>query len=182
MTGKLKYFVLMILFFAVQGSAFIIDASKNAVLHNDKGVNYLNEGYYLYAVQEFKLAIKLCPNSAATATFYSNLGKTYLKLGKYDWALSCFQKSININPNFIDYYTDLVKGYKAKNVLAKTADNYKQLVKRDKLNFKAWLVLGLVYKEMKKNDQALKCFNEFKKLEPDLVLTQAVNNISHAIK
>ena len=60
---------------------YTIDPEKNAYNHNNKGVEYLSEKYYYGAIQEFKIAISLNPNTQATAVYFNNLGKTYLIIG-----------------------------------------------------------------------------------------------------
>ena len=81
-----------------------IDPRKNAVWHNDRGIDYLQKGFYYSAVQEFKLAILLNDNSPLSGVFYNNLGETYMKLGQYYWAVDCFERSLKYNPNFILKY------------------------------------------------------------------------------
>jgi tetratricopeptide (TPR) repeat protein len=39
-----------------------INASNNAEMHNNWGVNYLEEGDYFAAIKEFKIAIALNPS------------------------------------------------------------------------------------------------------------------------
>ena len=50
-----------------------IDAERNAHIHNNTGLMYMQEGFYYGAIKEFKLAIDLNPNTQATAVYYSNL-------------------------------------------------------------------------------------------------------------
>ena len=174
--------VLLIFFVFIQGSTFVIDAAKNAVMHNEKGVRFLEDGYLASAIVEFKLAIALNPKSAATATFYNNLGTAYLRIHKYNWAASSFKNAISLNPNFLEYYKNLARTYKAQNLLSQEINkNIKQL-KKDRSNSSAWLMLGLMYEEINYNYDALISFREFKKLEPDLILTKEVNNVINKLE
>ena len=52
----------------------MIDATKNAFLHNNMGLRYMEEHCYYAAIQEFKIAISLNPNTQATAVYYKNIG------------------------------------------------------------------------------------------------------------
>ena len=52
---------------------YTIDAEKDAFLHNNVGLNYLKDRIYYAAIQEFKIAIQLSPNTQATAIFKNNL-------------------------------------------------------------------------------------------------------------
>lgn len=61
---KLIYITILIIagistVFAVPSNTFKIDASKNAVLHNNYGVNYLNQKDYSSAIKEFEIAISI---------------------------------------------------------------------------------------------------------------------------
>ena len=52
---------------------YVIDAQKNAQVHNNMGLIYVDEKCYYAAIQEFKIAISLNPNTQATAVYYNNL-------------------------------------------------------------------------------------------------------------
>ena len=65
---------------------YTIDAGKDAFYHNNVGLNYLQDRIYYAAIQEFKIAIQLSPNTQATAVFKSNLGETYMYIGYPDMA------------------------------------------------------------------------------------------------
>jgi tetratricopeptide (TPR) repeat protein len=173
--NKIVVFVLTALL--LQAGAFFIDPSENAVNHNNLGLFYFKLDDYEAAIQEFKIAIALSPNAASSASFYNNLGLVYLRIHRYNWAISCFNIAIDKAPNFVDYYINFVKACKAKKQLDSVISRYNKMLKKDKDDYIAWLVLGLAYKEQSKNAQALKCFDEFKKSGPDDLLLSAVDNI-----
>ena len=56
-------------------ATYVIDPEKNAYQHNNLGIMYVEERDYYAAIQEFKMAISLNPNTQATATYFNNLGK-----------------------------------------------------------------------------------------------------------
>jgi len=167
----------LVLYIFLQGSIFVIDPTENAVWHNEKGVQFLKDGYISAAIDEFKLAAGLSSNSATTASFLNNLGIAYSNIHKYDLAISCFQKAISLNPYFLDYYKNLVKTYKIKNILTNTAFKYIKLLKKNNSDSKAWLILGLIYEELGYKNYAKSSFEQFKKLEPDSILVPGVDDI-----
>lgn len=181
MKNKFKYFVILFILVFIQGSKFVIDPVTNAVLHNENGLKMLRDGYYTAAISEFKLAIALNPNTAVTATFYNNLGNTYLKIRKYGWAVFCFNKAININPNFLEYYQNLVNAYKAQNLVTSEINRHFAKLKKNQSDATSWLILGLLYKELNYNYDAILCLKEFKKLEPDLILTREVDDMINGL-
>ncbi len=156
---------------------FVIDAHKNAVWHNEKGMYYMSRTYVHAAAEEFKLAIRLAPNNASTAVYFNNLGEAYIKLFKFKMAIDCFQKSIDINPNSLLFYQNLVKAYKEKGVLKTAVDKYVDLAKQNPTNSKNWLILGLLYKELDQKEFATRSLKEFIKLEPGLFITKSVHRV-----
>ena len=75
---------------------YTIDAGKDAFYHNNVGLNYLKDRIYYAAIQEFKIAIQLSPNTQATAIFKNNLGETYNFIGYPDMARVCFEDAIKL--------------------------------------------------------------------------------------
>ena len=69
---------------------------------------------YYAAIEEFKIAISLNPNSQASAAYYYNLGAVYSKLGAYKLAYPCYQRALKLNPNFNYYYKNVSKKPKNK--------------------------------------------------------------------
>ena len=92
---------------------YVIDAEKNAYMHNNLGLMYVNEKCYYAAIQEYKIAISLNPNTQATAVYYNNLGEVYLIIGYPDYALDCFQRALKQYSLSFKYYQNLAKTFKA---------------------------------------------------------------------
>ncbi len=186
-----KTFVLIIIFaFATaqtydnsdQFKTFKIDAHKNAVSHNQKGMYYLSRGYAYAAAEEFKLAIRLAPHNASTAIYFNNLGEAYIKLFKFDPAIKSFQKAIEHNPNLLLSYENLVNAYREKDVLKIAVDKYVEIAKNDPTGSKNWLILGLLYKELDHKEFAIKSLEEFIKLEPGLFITNSVERVVEELR
>ena len=95
-----KYIVVALIAFSffVSGyktlDTFVIDATKNAYFHNNLGLNYLKEHCYYAAIQEFKIAISLNPNTQATAVYYNNIGDAYMAIGYPDMAQQPYEDAI----------------------------------------------------------------------------------------
>lgn len=165
-----------------QGSTFTINATQNAAKHNNTGIDYLNDGYYIQAIQEFKLAIMLNPHSTVTASFYNNLGNAYIKINRYDWAQTSFEQSISINPNFYDYYKKLIFTYKKQNIMLDMLSKYKSILDSDITASSAWLMSGLIYYELGDFKASLDCLERYTFLEPDLILTEAIKKKNEELK
>ncbi|MEI7475727.1 MAG: tetratricopeptide repeat protein [bacterium] len=172
---------LLTIFFLAKADTYVIDPVPNSYLHNNIGLQYEKDGYYYAAIEEFKIAILLNPHSASAGSYYNNLGRMYLIARRYDLAGPCFQKAIKINSNFIEFYQNLIKTYKAQRKLSYALNNYIKTVKNNPTNSQAWLTLGLIYREMKNNDKALDCFDKFLEIEPNLYMSVDVRNIIKAM-
>lgn len=154
-------------------ATYVIDAEKNAFEHNNKGVIFASEKNYYGAIQEFKIAISLNPQTQATATYFNNLGKVYLTIGYPQLALDCFQNSITqYNLNF-EYYQNLVDCYAQLDQLEEQLASYKSKVDSSDNPFDK-IMLGLLYEKNGNKKKAIITLDEFIMAEPDLIITPAV--------
>ena len=147
-----------------------IDAEKNAYRHNNKGIMYLKEKYYFGAIEEFKIAIDLLPNSQATAVYYSNLGRTYEEIGYPELARSCFEKAVSINVLCFDYYLKLAQNYKKLGIV-----NEKLLEFQNKTNSPLnEIMVGLLFIHKGDISTGVTVLDEFCNKEPNLLITVGV--------
>jgi len=68
------------------------------------GLRYLNEGRVDEAIEEFKKALELVPDSAY---MISNLGTAYMKAGQFDEALKMFRKAVDLEPGTAAHHANL---------------------------------------------------------------------------
>ena len=132
---------------------------------------YVNEKCYYAAIQEYKIAISLNPNTQATAVYYNNLGEVYLIIGYPDYALDCFERALKQFSLNFKYYKNLAKTYKALGTLdaqiTKYSDNSNPLNK---------VMLGVLYAEKGETRRAITILDEFCMSEPDLIITPSIKN------
>ena len=74
----------------------VIDAQKNAVDHNNRGVIYMQDRYYAAAIKEFQLAVMLDPDTQASSVYYANLANCYMKIGYPALAQDTLQRAITV--------------------------------------------------------------------------------------
>lgn len=157
---------------------YIIDAAKNAITHNNNGLEAASNGNYDVAISEFLLAISLNPRTQATAVYYNNLGETYMKIGCYSQAQHCFENAMTqYNLNFL-YYQNLVKSFKAQHTIKKQLQIYKAKSENNSLSM---IVLGLLYISNGQKGAGITKLDEFCMREPDLLITGAVRNYLNQI-
>ena len=150
---------------------YVIDATKNAFLHNNMGLRYMEERCYYAAIQEFKIAISLNPNTQASAVYYNNLGEVYMKLGFPKEAQDCFERALSLYGLNFSYYKNLAECYKQMRMQQKMISKYK-----NSKNPLDRVMLGLLYVESGEKRMGIMTLDEFCVSEPDLILTHGVRN------
>lgn len=148
---------------------YVIDAEKDAYYHNNLGLNYLRDRVYYAAIQEFKIAIQLSPQTQATAVFKENLGESYMYIGYPDMARICFEDALKLYGLNFKYYLNLAECYKQLNIVNTKISEYKNSVKlTDKL------MLGILYIKTGELRRGVFILDDICMSEPDLLITPAI--------
>lgn len=148
---------------------YTIDAGKDAYFHNNVGLNYLQDRIYYAAIQEFKIAINLSPNTQATAVFKANLGETYMYIGYPDMARVCFEDALKVYGLNFKYYLNLAKCYTELNIVQSKISEYQQSESiYDKI------MLGLLYIQNGETRKGVIILDDVCMSEPDLLITPAI--------
>lgn len=148
---------------------YTIDAEKDAYFHNNVGINYLRDRIYYAAIQEFKIAIQLSPNTQATAIFKSNLGETYMFIGYPDMARICFEDALKLYGLNFKYYINLAKCYEQLNIVQTKIQEYKASESVfDKI------MLGLLYIQTGEKRRGIIILDNVCMSEPDLLIIPAI--------
>lgn len=171
-----KYILITLILFSFLTSGYKkpdvykIDAVKNAYWHNNVGLRYVDDKCYYAAIQEFKIAISLNPNTQATAVYYNNLGEVYMTIGYPDYAQDCFERAITQYSMNLRFYQNLAKCYKARGLLNLKLQEYSN----QKDNPLAPVMLGLLYIEQGNPKRGIITLDDFAMSEPDLLITPSV--------
>ena len=148
---------------------YTIDAGKDAFFHNNVGLNYLSDRIYYAAIQEFKIAIQLSPNTQATAIFKNNLGETYIYIGYPDMARICFEDAIKLYGLNLQYYINLADCYEKLGIVQSKINEYSQSKSiYDKI------MLGLLYIKTNQVKRGIITLDDICMSEPDLLITPAI--------
>ena len=148
---------------------YTIDAGKDAFYHNNVGINYLKDRIYYAAIQEFKIAIQLSPNTQATAIFKNNLGETYTFIGYPEMARVCFEDAIKLYGLNFKYYQNLAECYKTLGV---TNSKMRELSSSKSSYDK--IMLGLLQIQAGQTRKGVITLDDFCTQEPDLIITPAI--------
>lgn len=147
----------------------VIDAVKNSNHHNNLGINYMSERVYYAAIQEFKIAISLNPESQATAVYYNNLGDCYMKIEHPELALDCYERALTLYNLNLNYYINLAKCLIANKLLEKKLEQFS-----DFSNPYNQLMSGILYVESGNYQRGITVLDTFTISEPDLIITPAI--------
>lgn len=148
---------------------FHIDAVTNASRHNTLGTEYLLERCYYAAIQEFKIAISLNPNTQASAVYYNNLGETYMKIGFPNMAQDCFERAIKLNGLNFQYYHNLALCFKRMKITNRMIPVY-----ASSKNPLDKIMLGILYIENGDKQKGIMTLDDFCMSEPDLIITPGI--------
>ena len=148
---------------------YTIDAEKDAYFHNNVGLNHLRDRIYYAAIQEFKIAISLSPNTQSTAIFKSNLGETYMYIGYPDLARECFEDALKMYGINFKYYINLAGCYQQLNIVNTKIKEYEASESiYDKI------MLGLLYMQSGETRKGVIVLDDVCLSEPDLLITPAI--------
>ena len=147
-----------------------LDSEKNAYVHNNLGLGYLNMEHYYAAIQEFKIAISLNPDSQATAVYYNNLGETFLRLQSYAAAQDCFENAVRLAPLTFRYYLSLVTSYQLQGIL----NSKLKYLKTHKTSPLDDITIGLILIAQGKTNDGITVLDNFVMSEPKLYITEGV--------
>lgn len=152
-----------------QPDTYVIDAQKNAIIHNNKGLKYMEDYWWASAIQEFKIAISLAPETQASSVYYNNLGECYMKIGYPDLAQDCFERAVKLYTLNFKYFQNLADCYDALNIVdKKLGETYEN---DNPLNY---IMRGLLLAKQGNYPDAITILDEFAAKEPDLIITPAV--------
>ena len=148
---------------------YVIDAGKDAYYHNSLGLNYLRDRIYYAAIQEFKIAIQLSPDTQATAVYKSNLGETYMFIGYPEMARVCFEDALKLYGLNFKYYINLADCYIQLNIANSKISEFEA---SDSLYDK--IMLGILYTKTGEKRRGIILLDGICMSEPDLLITPAI--------
>ena len=148
---------------------YVINAEKDAYLHNNAGLNYIRERVYFAALEEFRIAISLSPNTQSTAIFKSNMGKTYMLMGYPDYARQPLEEAIKAYGLNLQYYMNLADCYEKLGIVKQKINEY-----QNSNSIYDKIMLGILYIRTGETTRGIVALDDFCYNEPDLLITPAI--------
>lgn len=135
-------------------------------------VDYSNRGYtycilhqYERALLDFKEALQIDPNDAAT---YSNRGITYHSLQQYKQALADYNKALQLDPNLAQAYSNRGIAYHTLQQHEQALSDYNRALRLDPSYAGLYVNRGVTYHSLLQYEQALADYNKALQLDPNL--------------
>ena len=167
-------FILVILALGIQEISHRAERRRQrrsaTFMHLLDGASYVKNKQLDKAIEEFRGAIKISPESENADAYYG-LAYTYKELEQYQKAAQNFKKVISLDPDDATTYVEL--GIILSQNLRKyqeAAENFERATKLKPEYVNAWINLGVVRKKMGLIKEAVKCFKKAIILEPDNLL------------
>lgn len=158
-------------------NTLISDFSNSFHLHNILGATLLELKDPFNAVQAFRLAVHINPNSAS---IYNNLGNALRSMGKLEEAVSAYEKAVSLNPNFLDALNNL-------SLVLTDLCSYEEAIKCCKLvlalnskKLDTYLNWGNALKKLGRVEEAITVYRAALQIRPNYA--EALNNVGNALQ
>lgn len=136
----------------------------DAQQHYRAGVSYYDSGDYEKAIEAYKQALQLSPNSEEV---YYHLGMAYGSLGRYKEAIAAYNRAIRINPDYAAAYYNLGHAYSNLKQYDRAIRAFRQAIHYEPDNIEAYFALGYAYFDSRKDAEAAAAFEEAIRRKPD---------------
>mgnify|MGYP004649623407 FL=1 len=141
---------------------------KTSDKYNEQGRDCYKKSDYEKAKEAFLSAVK-CNSKNRFA--YNNLGLTYLKLNNKSKAESAFKKANQLHPTFTAPLDNYAQVLISDNDYVKAHKYLNQAIEKNKKDYCAYYLLGVLNKKEGKYQDALKALNSASQIAPDFALT-----------
>ena len=135
-----------------------------AASHVKEGEAKLKEGHYEQAIEEFKKAIELDPDSADA---HYSLGVAYLKTGARVEALDHLREAIRLRPDWVEAHYSLARAYYDFGDYKSAATSFEEALRLKPDFFAAMLELGATYQHSGLHTKSVEVLRRAVLLQPD---------------
>ncbi len=140
-----------------------------------RGYQAVAAGKYEQAVEAYKQAIELNPDSARA---YNNLGNLHYRLGEYSQAIETYQAAVEINPGYAEAYNNLGVVYSKTGKNGPAFNAYEKAIELNPAYAVAYNNLGNVCGKLGESKTAIEAYEKAVELKPDYAV--AYYNLGNA--
>jgi len=135
------------------------------------GTVYQNQGQIDKAIEQFKKAIEIDPNSMLA---HSNLAYIYEGQGKIDEAIAEFKELLRIKPDFPQIHVGIGLLYDSQGKTDEAIAEMKKAIQLDPKTTVAYINLGVLYRKKGMLDDAIGQFKKLLEMQPDTAVYHGV--------
>lgn len=148
-------------------------SANDAKFYYNKGIIYNEEGKYGLAVDNYKTALSMEPESFE---INFNLGVAYINKKEYVCAIECFKVVLGQSPDEVAALSNIALAYAKNNDYNPAIEYYKKLLVIKPDDIPTFKDLGDVYTKNKQYDNAIECYKTFLKAHPtSFVVKESLN-------
>jgi Flp pilus assembly protein TadD len=151
---------------------------NNYIAHNNRGVNYDNNGRYQDAIEDYKQAVKVNPDYSEA---YYNLGVAYGKVGRRQDEIEAYRQAIRIKPDYAKAYCNLGVAYDDLGRRQEAIEAYRQAIRIKPDYAVAYLNLGVTYYRLGRYQDAVEPYKQAIKIQPDFVLAHYNLGVAYSV-
>ena len=154
-------------------------AENDANFYYNKGINYNEDGKYGLAVDNFKLALSMDPDSIE---INFNLGVAYINKKEYSIAIECFKTVLQKSPDETAALSNIALAYAKINEFNTAINYYKKILAIKPDDVPTFKDLGDTYTKNRQYDEAIENYREFLKIHPTSFLVKESLNTALNLK
>ncbi|MBI4699210.1 MAG: serine protease [Nitrospirae bacterium] len=140
------------------------DYKKTAEYWFYLGVAYSKSGTWQSAIEAFKNAIKIKPDSCCEARY--NLGTAYINIGMWSDAIETLKQTIKLRPDYAEGHANLAYAYAGLGLRREAIGEYKHAI-RIQPDSAYYYNLGLSYAALGMYAEAIETFKQTINIKPD---------------
>ncbi len=158
------------LFQDIHGFSMVNDANhpiyeKTAEEYTEKGNNNYHKSEFEKAIEAYKKAIKIDPDSDGA---HHNIGLAYDNLGKFEKAIEAYKKAIKINPNNDGAYFGMGLAYYNLDKFEEAIEAHKKAIEiNPNGGLVAYHYMGLAYYMLNKFKEAIEAYKKSIEINPN---------------
>ena len=136
---------------------------NDAKYYYNKATNYNDEGKYSLAIDNFKKALSMDPNSFE---IIFNLGIAYINKKEFDLAIESFENVLKFSPDEPAAYSNMALAYSKKHDFDSAIKYYKKVLELEPEDTSAFKDLGDAFVKNRQYNEAIEYYEKFLKSHP----------------
>lgn len=134
---------------------------EQAEVYNQQGVELSQKGQYAQAIEAFKKAIELYPNSEH---LHSNLGIAFGNQGQFEEAIESFRQALSINPNNWETYNNLGIALGGQEKYSEAVGAFNEAIQKNPQASISYLNLSVAYWRQQQLPEAIAALEKAREL------------------